>query len=64
MEFDKNLFEKVWNYMHTPLRRDKVKIGRNQICPLCKSGKKFKHCECSKTYTINYVNGYEDITKR
>ena len=61
MEFNEKLFEQVWKHMHTPLRRDKQKIGRNKICPLCNSGKKFKHCECSKDYTIKYVNGYENF---
>ena len=31
-----------------PFKRDKPKIGRNQICPLCNSGKKFKHCCLNK----------------
>lgn len=27
-----------------PLKFDRKKIGRNESCPLCKSGKKYKHC--------------------
>ena len=26
------------------IRNKKPKIGRNEICPICKSGLKFKHC--------------------
>ena len=26
------------------------RIGRNEKCPLCKSGMKFKHCACFNKY--------------
>ena len=40
-----NLMEKAFKQDMSlrPLRKNKVKIGRNSPCP-CKSGKKFKHC--------------------
>ena len=33
--------------INTPLKIDTGKIARNSICPLCDSGKKYKHC-CGK----------------
>lgn len=36
-----------WKEMHTPKVRRFKKVGRNEICPYCDSGLKFKHCECS-----------------
>ena len=33
--------------INTPLKIDNGKIARNSICPLCDSGKKYKHC-CGK----------------
>ena len=33
--------------INTPLKIDRGKIARNSICPLCDSGKKYKHC-CGK----------------
>ena len=36
-----------WKAMHTPKVRKYRKVGRNEICPFCDSGLKFKHCECS-----------------
>ena len=33
--------------INTPLKIDSGKIARNSICPLCNSGKKYKHC-CGK----------------
>ena len=33
--------------INTPLKIDSGKIARNSICPLCDSGKKYKHC-CGK----------------
>lgn len=53
-------FQKMWAKMHTPWHRRSNKIGRNEICPFCNSGKKFKNCECyekyntTPKYTINY----------
>jgi uncharacterized protein YecA (UPF0149 family) len=62
---DPNVELTLQNYIksHTPWRRIDRKINRNEICPLCDSGKKFKNCECYKTYklspkyTINYGKG-------
>jgi len=53
-------FQRMWAKMHTPWKRRTDKIGRNDICPFCDSGKKFKNCECyikyknTPIYTINY----------
>lgn len=41
--------QRMWYKLHTPLVRNKEKVGRNEICPFCNSGKKFKNCECYKT---------------
>jgi preprotein translocase subunit SecA len=30
-----------------PIRREQPKIGRNDVCPMCNSGKKWKNC-CGK----------------
>ena len=53
--------ETIHNYlkMHTPWRRRNKKVYRNDICPYCNSGLKFKKCECYEKeksvpkYTIN-----------
>ena len=55
---------KMWIKMHTPfLNKIKLtgrKIGRNEICPFCTSGKKFKNCECYKSYIADrYFKGEE-----
>lgn len=53
-------FQKMYAKMHTPWKRRYDKIRRNEICPFCDSGKKFKNCECyekyksTPIYTINY----------
>lgn len=53
-------FQKMYAKMHTPWHRRGPKIGRNEICPFCDSGKKFKKCGCyekyknTPQYTINY----------
>lgn len=53
-------FQKMYAKMHTPWHRRGTKISRNDICPFCNSGKKFKNCECyeqykiTPKYTINY----------
>jgi len=58
----KTLFEespdlqKMWYKMHTPLVKTHSKVNRNQICPYCNSGKKFKNCECYKTHSVEYSN--------
>lgn len=46
-EFMKIMMEN-WRAMHTPKVRKFRKVGRNEICPFCDSGLKFKHCECSE----------------
>lgn len=55
MEQDYNIDEKAfmelmmqnWKAMHTPKVRKYRKVGRNEICPFCDSGLKYKHCACS-----------------
>ena len=46
-EFMKIMMEN-WRAMHTPKVRKFRKVGRNEICPFCDSGLKFKYCECSE----------------
>ena len=43
-------FMKMWKKCHTPLKREDRKVGRNEICPYCDSGKKFKNCDCYEKY--------------
>ena len=43
-------WQEMYAKMHTPFKREYRKVGRNEICPFCDSGLKFKHCECSQTY--------------
>lgn len=45
---------RMWKKLHTPLVRTS-KVGRNDICPYCNSGKKFKNCECYKTHSSEYT---------
>ena len=55
MEQDYSIDEKAfmelmmqnWKDAHTPKVRKYRKVGRNEICPFCDSGLKFKQCECS-----------------
>ena len=53
-------FQRMYAKMHTPWHRRADKVRRNDICPFCDSGKKFKNCECyekykhTPRYTINY----------
>ena len=56
MLHDEN-FARVFMKIHTPLNATKLP-GRNDICPYCDSGKKFKNCECYKTHTVEYTNKY------
>lgn len=62
LEKVKKLFEsspelvEMWHRLHTPLVREHRKVGRNEICPFCDSGKKFKHCECYAKYKTTYKN--------
>lgn len=43
-------WQEMYVKMHTPFKREYRKVRRNEICPFCDSGLKFKHCECSQTY--------------
>ena len=43
-------WQRMYAKMHTPFKREYRKVGRNEICPFCDSGLKFKQCECSQTY--------------
>ncbi len=43
-------WQEMYVKMHTPFKREYRKVGRNEICPFCDSGLKFKHCECSQKY--------------
>lgn len=45
--FNNEDFVNMWVKMHTPKVRRYRKVGRNEICPFCDSGLKFKQCECS-----------------
>ena len=53
-------FVRMYAKMHTPWKRRVDKPNRNDICPFCDSGLKFKNCECYEKfnnvplYTINY----------
>lgn len=53
-------FLNTYAKMHTPWKRRYAKPNRNDVCPFCDSGKKFKNCECYEKfktvpiYTINY----------
>ena len=49
-------WQEMYTKMHTPFKREYHKVGRNEICPYCDSGLKFKKCECYKTYgeQVNY----------
>lgn len=40
--FGKTIFDNAVLIM--PIKREFRKIGRNEICPLCNSGKKYKYC--------------------
>lgn len=58
--FEDEAFQKKWMEMHTPWVRNFRKIRRNEICPLCNSGLKFKDCEC---YVRANRNKYKLNTK-
>lgn len=47
--FQNEEFRNMWIKMHTPWRA-KPAVGRNEICPFCASGKKFKNCSCYEKY--------------
>jgi len=44
--FEDKAFQNKWMQMHTPWIRTFRKVRRNEICPFCDSGKKYKNCEC------------------
>lgn len=57
-------FKNMWIKMHTPyinkLKLTGYKTGRNEICPFCTSGKKFKNCACYKIYkNESYLTGID-----
>lgn len=47
--FDNKDITDMWKKMHTPCKAIKMP-GRNDICPFCNSGKKFKNCKCYEKY--------------
>lgn len=60
--FSNEDFAKMWLKMHTPYLREVPKVGRNEICPFCNSGKKFKNCDCYKDFgQAKYTNKYEKM---
>ena len=49
-------FGRMWMKMHTPWVRRHKKVSRNEICPFCDSGLKYKQCECyEKRFNGKYV---------
>lgn len=62
--FQDEEFRNMWIKMHTPWK-SKIrtgthghKTGRNEICPYCTSGKKFKKCECYERYKADpFITG-------
>ena len=60
--FSNEDFAKMWLKVHTPYLREVPKVGRNEICPFCNSGKKFKNCDCYKNFgQAKYTNKYEKM---
>lgn len=53
-------FMEMWAKMHSPIVCEKRMPKRNEICPFCNSGKKFKNCECFSKYENVYKY---DLTK-
>jgi len=43
-------WQEMYVKMHTPFKREYRKVRRNEICPFCDSGLKFKYCECFQKY--------------
>lgn len=43
---DNDDFRAMWKKMHTPITNTIKGIGRNDVCPFCDSGLKFKKCAC------------------
>ena len=46
-------YAELYKMAHTPSVRIE-EPGRNDICPYCDSGKKFKNCSCYKTHHKQY----------
>ena len=44
--FEDKDFQRKWMEMHTPWVRTHRKVRRNEICPFCESGQKYKNCKC------------------
>lgn len=40
----------IYKKVHTPFKKEERKVGRNETCPYCDSGLKFKKCTCFQTY--------------
>lgn len=59
--FQNEEFRNMWVKMHTPWKskiKTGHKTGRNEICPYCTSGKKFKKCECYERYKADpFITG-------
>ena len=51
--FSNEEIAEMYAKMHTPWERIE-KVGRNEICPFCDSGKKFKNCDCYKEHKQDY----------
>ena len=49
---------KMWAKLHTPIKCVTRMPGRNEICPFCNSGKKFKNCTCYKERENIYEYDY------
>ena len=56
-------FGRMWMKMHTPWVRRHRKVGRNEICPFCDSGLKYKQCECYEKRLLNKYTLDEKHTK-
>ena len=49
-----------WDIYINKLKLTGYKTGRNEICPFCTSGKKFKNCACYKVYkNESYLTGID-----
>ena len=51
--------KRMWTKMHTPIICKIREPRRNDICPYCNSGKKYKNCECSKNHENVYEYDYQ-----
>lgn len=39
-----NAYPEGTTFIYMPIKNTRRKVGRNESCPFCASGKKFKHC--------------------